>query len=467
MTPFQIPSDDLFLTPDIPAGQLPPFLEQAISITSQPEMRDMLLLSSLTACSYALPHLRMLHGAPQHTYYPNLMCLVVAPPAAGKGVMNNVRRLLAPIHKRLEMINRQATIPANCSSAAFTELLANNLGSAFMMETEMDVLSATWKNDYSNYSYLFRQAFEHETISRARKAPGGAGVNYIEVPNPRLSVLLSGTYNQLKPLIVSRENGLASRFISYVVEDVAPFDRQVFENGDHLLPNGVQAVYDQLAQDLLARWQHLSALDHDILWSLTDEQSAILGDLFEDAENLLFEGLKMPVSFAANFKRLAVSIKRIGVILTALRIHIPNSANETVWMNSRETVPPTLVGRGGERSEGLDELHHDYESLPSVLYCSDDDFHTLVTLAEKLLRHAARVALALPEEDNPLQATIRQRNTKSAELLDLLPGEFTTAQAVELAASLGITDRTAKARLAEAVENKSIRRVKKGYYRKN
>lgn len=417
MTPFQVPSDDLFLTPDIPAGQLPPFLEQAISITSQPEMRDMLLLSSFTACSYALPHIRMLHGAPQHTYYPNLMCLVVAPPAAGKGVMNNVRRLLAPIHKRLEMINRQATIPANCSSAAFTELLANNLGSAFMMETEMDVLSATWKNDYSNYSYLFRQAFEHETISRARKAPGGAGVNYIEVPNPRLSVLLSGTYNQLKPLIVSRENGLASRFISYVVEDVAPFDRQVFENGDHLLPNGVQAVYDQLAQDLLARWQLFSALDHDILWSLTDEQSAILGDLFEDAENLLFEGLKMPVSFAANFKRLAVSIKRIGVILSALRIPVNSSPK---------------VGEVPVRAE-------EYE-LPSVLYCSDDDFHTLVTLAEKLLRHAARIALALPEEDNPLQATIRQRNTKASTLLSLLPNEFTTAQAVELAASLGITD---------------------------
>ena len=27
------------------------------------------------------------------------------------------------------------------------------------METEMDVLSGTWKNDYSNYSYIFRQTF--------------------------------------------------------------------------------------------------------------------------------------------------------------------------------------------------------------------------------------------------------------------------------------------------------------------
>ena len=353
------------------------------------------------------------------------------------------------------MINRQATIPANCSSAAFTELLANNLGSAFMMETEMDVLSATWKNDYSNYSYLFRQAFEHETISRARKAPGGAGVNYIEVPNPRLSVLLSGTYNQLKPLIVSRENGLASRFISYVVEDVAPFDRQVFENGDHLLPNGVQAVYDQLAQDLLARWQLLSALDHDILWSLTDEQSAILGDLFEDAENLLFEGLKMPVSFAANFKRLAVSIKRIGIILSALRLDILNSSPKVGEVPAR-----------AEEYEASSGKEPSNPSAPSVLYCSDDDFHTLVTLAEKLLRHAARVALALPEEDNPLQATIRQRNTKASTLLSLLPNKFTTAQAVAIAQNNGIAERTAKQRLTDAVKTGLLRHSQKGKYSK-
>ena len=248
-----------YLCADIPDGALPAFLEQAIAVADRPEQQDMLFLSALTACSYALPHMRMLHGKPQHTYYPNLMTLIVAPPAAGKGIMNNVRRLLAPIHAKLAFYDQLATIPANCSSAAFCELLSNNDGTAFMMETEMDVLSGTWKNDYANYSYIFRQTFEHETITRARKAPGG-GISYIEIPNPRLSVLLSGTFNQLQPLIVSRENGLASRFMPYIVEDIAPFDPQVFMANDHESADGVAAVYQLLANDLFVRCGLLGVL---------------------------------------------------------------------------------------------------------------------------------------------------------------------------------------------------------------
>ena len=423
-----IPSPTPYLCADLPEGALPSFLEQAIAIADRPEQQDMLFLSALTACSYALPHIRMLHGKPQHTYYPNLMTLIVAPPAAGKGIMNNVRRLLAPIHAKLAFYDQLATIPANCSSAAFCELLSNNDGAAFMMETEMDVLSGTWKNDYANYSYIFRQTFEHETISKARKAPGGK-ISYIEIPNPRLSVLLSGTFNQLQPLIVSRENGLASRFVPYIVEEVAPFDPQVFMSNDHESPDGAAAMYQLLAQDLLVRWQTLSKLDHDILWSLTDDQSQQLANLFKDGYTISFEDLQMPIALDAIIKRLAVTIKRIGLILTALRLDM--------------SAP-----------------------IPETLYCSEVDFRTLKLLAEKLIEHAGRMLFALPDEDSPLQAGISDFDSKSAQLLELLPEQFTKAEATEAGKQLKMADRTVKEHITAMCANKQIVRTNKGQYQK-
>ena len=50
------PDSVLYPTFEIASGQLPPFLERAISIASTPEQKDMPLLSTLSAVSYAMPH---------------------------------------------------------------------------------------------------------------------------------------------------------------------------------------------------------------------------------------------------------------------------------------------------------------------------------------------------------------------------------------------------------------------------
>ena len=62
---FVVPSDGLYLTTDLEQGQLPEFLTKAISVADEPSQQDMLLLGTLTAASYALPHVKILHGKPQ------------------------------------------------------------------------------------------------------------------------------------------------------------------------------------------------------------------------------------------------------------------------------------------------------------------------------------------------------------------------------------------------------------------
>ena len=450
---FSVPTDDLYITPNLQPGQLPEQLQRAISVADEPSQRDMLLLGTLTAVSYALPRVRILHGQPQHSYYPNLMSLVVAPPAAGKGVLNYVHRLMAPIQDKLRQLGMTAIIPANSSSAAFLDLLALNNGTGLMVETEMDVLSQIWHSDYGNYSYLFRQAFEHETLRRARKA-GGGKLSYTEIPNPRLSAILSGTPNQLKPLLVSRDNGLASRFIPYMVEDITPFDRRALLNGDHLETNGALNVFDELGHELLRRFNSLAQLDHDILWSLTGEQSEQLADLFDDGYRLALEEMHLPTSFDATVKRLAVIIKRIGAILTLLRMEIPETEENP---NSCTFTLSTKAANAPERA------------LPEVLYCSDTDFHTLVTLSEKLLRHAALMTLLLPEDsESPLPAQIKSESgmERTKDLLALLPEKFTFAEATKCGEQIEMIERMVSEYLKRAIVAKQIVRTSRGKYQK-
>jgi len=439
---FLVPTDDLYISTNLQSGQLPEQLERAISVTDIPSQQDMILLGALSAMSYATPRMRILHGNPQHAYYPNLMALVVAPPAAGKGILNYTKKLVQPIHDELLRHMLAAFIPANSSSAAFIDLLAHNGGQGVMFETEMDVLSQVWKHDFGNYSHMLRQVFEHETVSRSRKGRDGE-VLYVEVPEPRLSVLLSGTMNQLKPLLGNRDNGLASRFMPYLVQDIVPFDPRAFAHGDKQQENSAQTVFHELGQDLFKRWKWLSSQEQDITWSFTDEQAAIMADLFDDGYRLAFEGMQLPISFDPAYKRMAVTVKRIGAVLTMLRMEDPSALKGT---------SPAL----GEES---------------VMYCSDEDFKTLVMLAEKLLRHAALMTLLLPEEEQMLETQIVSPQKKESEervqvLYDALPKKFSKKEAIEIAASQEIEERSLENYLKDLVERKMIVRLKLGVYQK-
>lgn len=419
---FEVPSDSLYLTTDINVGQLPAFLEKAVSVADLPEQQDMLLISALTAASFAMPHIKILHGRPQHVYSPNLISLVCAPPASGKGVMNYAEMLLEPIHEFLEQGGRNAIYSGDFSSASFVSALAENEGELFMIQTEMDKMGKNWKNGATDFSDMFRQAFEHETIRKTRNV-GQRQTMRIDIKNPRISALLSGTLDQLKPLIGNGENGLASRFLPYIVEEKTGFDPNVLGHGDHYEENGVHVVYKELGKELFGIWDRLSCLEKDVLWSLTAEQSEMLGDIFSDAYTLAFEGFGMPDVFDATVKRMLVIILRIGAVLTVLR--------------------------GGE--------------LPEVLYCGEDDFRTLVLLSEKLLRHAGLMILMLSREKKEVTLP---RVKKAENLMELLPNKFTAAEAIAIGQQLGVTDRTVRLRLKAALESKSIKKTSTGNYRK-
>lgn len=443
-------ADNLYITPHILAGRLPNILSEAISIADTPATQDMLLLSCLTAISYALPSFVTYHGAPRHRYQANMMTMVVAPPASGKGVMNWCRMLLAPIHNelkenyRLEMADyedavkcdvagdrpkRQMTfVPVNSSMSVFLQQLNDNEGSGFAIATEMDTLSQTWGQDYGQYSDVFRCAFEHEAVSQRRRKDD----EYFEIENPCLSVLLSGTPNQLAPLIKSRANGLSSRFACYVVRDMQPFNEKVFDadlpdtDAEHAHEDAY-SIYKKLGTQLkqLWKWQHTTEnKDRICSFVFSNAQRQVLKRLFLGQYKAYMDQLG-PL-YDPTVKRMAVIVKRIGLILSALRLPI-----------------------GG--------------ALPKTMVCTDEDFQTVLLVANKLMLHAGLMFQMLPSVNE--KSILQQGSLQCQQMLLSLPEEFSTEDVYAFGKQLGICERTIRRWLDKWIKNNKIKRNKRGKYK--
>lgn len=221
-------------------GHLPALLSDVVSRALSSEDADMLLLGSLTCLSACLPGVSGVYG--ERRVYPNLFLFVAAPASSGKGRLTLCQRLVLPVHQSLRRLYmqeyeayqqelaryqtegrknggfppqeppvRMLILPANSSSTAVFQTLNDNGGSGLIFETEGDTLTQTFRSEHGNYSDGLRKAFHHENISYNRRA----NREYVDIAEPRLSVVLSGTPRQVLSLIPDAENGLASRFLFY------------------------------------------------------------------------------------------------------------------------------------------------------------------------------------------------------------------------------------------------------------
>ena len=412
--------DDLLITPNLQPNQLPSFIERAISVAPVGETRDMLLLSVLTNCGYAVPAMRMLHGRPHHTYCPELLTMIVAPAASGKGIMNYGRLLLQAI----EGCNgKQVYIPANSSASALIKIMDEYDGRGIVFATEMDTLTQTLRAAYGHFGDLVRCIFEHETVSQLRRQNN----EFIEIRNPRIAMLLSGTPNQVAPLLRNRENGLMSRFGCYVVNSRMDFDDHVWDVEEEGNMPSEAVLYDSLATELGDRYLWMETAGHECYFYLTDAQLKTIKRMFRseyDTYSQEFGDL-----FDASLKRMPVIMKRIGMILTGLRL---------------DTSKP----------------------LPERVVCSEEDFQTMLLIGHKLLMHAAMVFQMMPELKPTPMGEIGG-NMLQKQFFQMLPTDFTKQDAIEQAKVLGVSVKTMNNWLTKYTQSNDILHIAHGFYQKN
>ncbi|MFL9837199.1 DUF3987 domain-containing protein [Flavobacterium sp. ST-75] len=205
---------------------LPPLIQRITTPFKNQVQKDLLLAASLGVLS----NLVEVSGVyRRNIVYPNLFIFITAPAGSGKGVMKWTRKLgnclqnkydqnyknakaeYEEDNKKGEKPKRQTVFQAaNASVPAFIKQLFKNNSRSIVFETEADSLNGVMKNDdWGSFSDMLRRFFEFEDVSMLRVDEE----NSIEIENPRVSIVLSGTKDQLFKLMPSSQNGLYSRFL--------------------------------------------------------------------------------------------------------------------------------------------------------------------------------------------------------------------------------------------------------------
>ena len=216
------------IVPSIPNSVyslLPSLIKKGTDAFNIDRERDFYLTGLLSVLSGCLTNISGSYDG--YEIFPNLFAINIAPPASGKSRMKFAEHVVRPLQQ--QMINKYESdlkkfnankkgagtgiisppvfqtlfIAGNSSDAAIIKQLKNNDGKGIIFETEADALGKAFSQDWGTFlSELVRCSFQQETI-RYQRATNDV---YIEIEKPKLAIALSGTPDQVKPIINSIQN---------------------------------------------------------------------------------------------------------------------------------------------------------------------------------------------------------------------------------------------------------------------
>jgi len=405
---------DMHICAHINPAQLPTMLRSILSLAPSEAEKDMLLMSTLTACGSVMPNVYFRYGVAAKRYYPNLQVFIVGSAASGKGIANLALDLVKPIDECTPIL-----IPGDATYAAFYQQLAKQHGHGYIHESEGSVITDVWRRQQAaNYNTALRKAAEHEPISRTRCRETSV------IEHPQVSALFTGTFGQYKVLVPSIENGYFSRLLAVVVDECQPFSSRYarpVEDAPAIMQTAAQQLYRLYEQLLFAK---------PIEFRLTDEQFTRMLHHFENAYPALIKMLGS--NFHSVVLRMAIQVMRIAMILTVMR------------------EDSSLMSRAQNKEK---------------IICCDDDYRTAELIGNKLILHMAQAYRMIEGDKQVMVPTVKALDQKQI-LLSLLPDEFESKKLVEEAKTQGLTERTAFRWNDEWIQTGIVLKVRHGVYRK-
>lgn len=465
------------LPPAFPDYPWPPFIKQMIDCGNSIAQRDILLLGVFTVLGGTLnKRVRVLYG--QKYMYPCLQTFIVAPPASGKGALTWVRRLAEPIHEELmarykdslknyrEEKNRWDSlgkkrsetpepeqpplkmflIAGDNSGTGILENLIEADGVGLICETEADTVSTAIGADHGHWSDTLRKCHDHERLAFNRRT----NREYRECPASYLSVLLSGTPAQVRPLIPSAENGLFSRQLFYRMPPIDEWADQ-FEQGDEDM--------DSLFSDWGKQWKmlvdYLRERVNIIQFHLSDTQKERFNSCF--ARIFGHAGLSYGYPMRSSVARIAINICRIASVVAFLR-SVESLLTPQAILDSQFSI---LNCPGLSSAPEIPEENVRDGIVPSLeLRINDDDFQAVLSLVEPLYRHSAGILSLLPSDEVPRSRT----PTPQEALFAALPLSFNRQQALEEAERNNIPTATLDTCLKRMQERGTLEKNGRGEY---
>ena len=305
--------------------------------------KDIVLLSSLGVLSNCMPNVVGFYD--RKKYHPHLYTMVIGPPASGKGSMNYASLLIEKVHQKKLKESRDKinlwekskkgdrpdldarVIPGNVSSSKFYSHMKNNEHGLLIFESEADSISNMLKQDWGNFSDVLRKAFHHEKISISREMDD----RFIEITAPKLAMVVSGTEGQVKPLILSQENGLFSRFLYYYFNDGVVW-KDVSPKEDYL---DYSLAFEDASNKILTLYEQLEKLKTPIEFRLTPEQWEKLNSTLETATSI-FE--KSGLGSLTDFKNALEKLEELNAQLKETKIKMDLTEYKTLIQSHQEQM---------------------------------------------------------------------------------------------------------------------------------
>ncbi|KAA9036666.1 DUF3987 domain-containing protein [Bacteroides xylanisolvens] len=434
--------------PTFPEADWPKILLLIMNYATSPTQRDVMLLGALTAIGASMErYVRCPYAGKLQS--PCLQSFIVAPSASGKGILSLIRLLVEPIHDEIRQQvatevkaykkekaaydvmgkerskveapqmpkNRMFLISGNNTGTGILQNIMDANGTGLICETEADTISAAIGSEYGHWSDTLRKAFDHDRLSYNRRTDQ----EYREVKKSYLSVLLSGTPAQVKPLIPSTENGLFSRQLFYYMHGIWAWINQ-FESGE--------ADLEAIFTDIGLEWKKQLDLmkTHGVhTLRLTDEQKQEFNVLFSD---LFFRsGLANDNEMSSSIARLAVNTCRIMAevaMIRALECDQPYQFKNS----SIHLLTP-------DKEIATDNIKDGIITRWDVTITAED-FKAVLELVTPLYRHATHILSFLPSTEVKHRA-----NADRDALFEAMGNQFTRAQLSEQATIMKIKPNTA------------------------
>lgn len=391
--------------------------------------RDIVLISSLVVLSNCFPNIYGVYDGDR--VFPQLYGVIVAPAASGKGVMNYSRIIIEKIHKKIfqesliefrenqkssrKSGNFESTemrvkiLPANISTSEMYSYLGSSNHGLIIIESEADTMSNMLKNDWSNYSDVLRKAFHHEPVSISRKMDKV----FENIDEPKLAMLVSGTPDQLQPLIKSKENGLFSRFIVYNFDEISPF-KNVFDRNKR----NNKAAFENFGEVIYNTYERLAEMESLIEFSFTENQESKFIELIKPIRNDIIEN--HAEGFISNVHRHGLIFYRLAMILAIIR--------------------------------NLDNIH-----VNRNLVCSNVDFMLAYHLMTTLLRHSQFTYNTIDNGDLSIQ---------DEELLDKMNDVFSREKLINEGKKMNIPIRTIDDKISQWKRKRIIKKIDRSSYKK-
>ena len=434
--------------PTFPEADWPKILLLIMSYATSPTQRDVMLLGALTAIGASMErYVRCPYAGKLQS--PCLQSFIVAPSASGKGILSLIRLLVEPIHDEIRQQvaaevkaykkekaaydvmgkerskveapqmpkNRMFLISGNNTGTGILQNIMDANGTGLICETEADTISAAIGSEYGHWSDTLRKAFDHDRLSYNRRTDQ----EYREVKKSYLSVLLSGTPAQVKPLIPSTENGLFSRQLFYYMHGIWAWINQ-FESGE--------ADLEAIFTDIGLEWKKQLDLmkTHGVhTLRLTDEQKQEFNTLFSD---LFFRsGLANDNEMSSSIARLAVNTCRIMAEVAMIRALECNQPYQFKNSSIHLLTP--------DKEIATDNIKDGIITRWNVTITAED-FKAVLELVTPLYRHATHILSFLPSTEVKHRA-----NADRDALFEAMGNQFTRAQLSEQATIMKIKPNTA------------------------